>query len=155
MTRYPLVFGLRDLIQGEGFLAGVAVDGRALMHEEEDGYVWIEGLNPGGFSETGESVTEALEKFRRAYTAILFDIASESGSFTEFERGVEAFFADSSPLPTQEWEEAVEAVRAGRVSADWLTKKPADEVPVRIRVVEFEQPSSRNNEVEVGPALAA
>lgn len=154
MTRYPLVFGLRDLIQGEGFLARVAVEGRALLHQEDDGHVWIEGVNPGGFGETGASIAEALEKFRRSYTAILFDIAAETTSFAQFEGEVGAFFHDCAPRPVREWEQAVDDVRAGRVTADWLTRKSADS-PMQVRVVEIEQPSSSNNEVEVGPALAA
>lgn len=154
MTHYPLVFGLRDVIQGEGFLAGVAVEGRALMHQEADNYTWIEGVNPGGFTETGASATEALANFRRAYTAILFDIASEAPSFAEFKAEVRSFFEDCAPQPVRDWEKAVEDVRAGRVSADWLNHKPA-ETPVRLEVVQFDQPSVKNNEVEVGPALAA
>ncbi len=153
MERYPLVFGLRDLIQGEGFLAGVAVSGRALLHQDEED-IWIEGINPGGFSETGTSYAEALERFRHAYTAILFDIASEAASFDEFKSGVEEFFHGCAAKPEAEWHQAVEDVRSGRTSADWLHRKPAD-AQVTIEVIRVEHPSSKNNEVEAGTALAA
>jgi len=153
MARYPLVFGLRDLIQGEGFLAGVAVNGRALLHED-DGDIWIEGINPGGFSETGASFADAVERFRRTYTSILFDIASDAESFDEFKRDVEVFFHDCASRPKADWEQAVQDVRQGRIKAEWLTRKPAD-APVTIEVIQFEHPSSKNNEVEVGTALAA
>lgn len=42
MTRYPLLFGFRDLIAGNGFVAGVAINGRALLVDEDDGF-WIFG----------------------------------------------------------------------------------------------------------------
>lgn len=68
MSDYPIIFGLRDHIEGDGFLAFVKVAGRALLHEEEDGDAWVEGVNPGGFVATGNSLVEALEEFRRSYT---------------------------------------------------------------------------------------
>lgn len=154
MSDYPIVFGLRDVIQGEGFLARVAVDGRALVHEEEDA-VWIEGVNPGGFSETGASVTEAIERFRRSYTAILFDVAADAETFEGFRDEVNRFFNDSSPGVVREWEQAVEDVREGRISANWLSRTSAADAPLRVCVEEIRHPSSRNNEVEAGPALAA
>ena len=154
MARYPILFGLRDVVQGEGYIAGVEVQGRALMHEERDGYVWIEGVNPGGFTGTGHSPTEALEDFRKAYTAILYDIALEAGSFREFQREVEALFANAGELPQREWKEAVQDVRAGRVRADWLGQRAA-ETPLGIQVAELKKPSPKENKVEEGSALAA
>lgn len=155
MKRYPIIFGLRDLIQGDGFLAGVAVDGRALLHEEEDGSWWAEGVNPGGFVATGTSAAAALEEFRRSYTAILFDIAEDAGSsFREFKAQVSRFFHGSASEVEQEWNDAVNDVRQGRVSAEWLAHQPADS-PRRVRVVPIDQPSAENNKVEAGTALAA
>jgi len=153
MSRYPIVFGLRDIIQGNGFLAGVAVEGRALLHEEEGG-VWVEGVNPGGFVATGHSVAEALEEFRRSYTAILFDIAEDAESFESFQEQCQAFFDGSAETPVREWEQAVEDVRAGRISADWLGRRSA-ESPRGIVVARIDEPSVENNRVEEGAALAA
>jgi len=116
MARNPIIFGLRDVVQGDGYIAGVAVDGRALLHEEDDGYVWVEGVNPGGFTGTGHSPTEALEEFRRAYTSILYDIALDVASFKEFKREVEALFANTGEQPEREWEEAPTATGSGRSS---------------------------------------
>lgn len=154
MKHYPIIFGLRDVVQGEGYIAGVAVDGRALMHEEADGYVWVEGVNPGGFSGTGNGHAEALEEFRKAYRAALYDIALDATDFGEFKKAVEAFFSNAGAIPRQDWEEAVHEVRAGRIAADWLGKRPAD-TPIKIEVVQLEKPSARKNEVEEGSALAA
>lgn len=54
MTHYPLLFARHELIEGNGFIARVAVSGRALL-SEEDGEFWVEGINPGGFSAKGQS----------------------------------------------------------------------------------------------------
>lgn len=154
MKRYPIIFGLRDLIQGNGFVAGVAVDGRALLHEEDDGSFWAEGVNPAGFVATGASAAAALGEFRRSYTAILFDIAEDAESFERFEEQVERFFHGSADVVEQEWNDAVDDVRQGRVSAEWLVQQSA-ESPRGIRVARIDQPAAENNEVEAGTALAA
>lgn len=154
MSKHSIVFGLRHVVQGEGFVAGVAVDGRALVHEAEDS-VWVESVNPGGFSATGSSITEAITEFRRAHAAILFDIAAEATRFASFREQVERLFEQCSPRVVHEWERAAEEVREGRVPARWLPRRPAAECPVRIRVQEIRRPSSRNNEVEPGFALVA
>lgn len=154
MKNYPIVFGLRDFVQGRGFLAGVSVNGRALMHEEDDGSFWIEGVQPGGFSAVGTGPADALEDFRRSYRAVLFDIASDAPTFRDFEAGVNEFFHGSSPKVAREWEEAVEDVRAGRTEADWLAKKPAGSPPT-IQVQLVKDLSVENNQVEEGAAVAA
>lgn len=154
MKRYPLLFGLRDVVQGNGFLAGVGLAGRALLHEEAEGDVWVEGVNPGGFSGTGSSPVEALEDFRRSYTALLFDIASDTDSFEAFRREVEAFFDNAGETPLREWNEAVEDVRAGRLDADWLVRRPADS-RLGVRVDRIDHLAAANNALEEGPALAA
>jgi hypothetical protein len=111
-------------------------------------------LNPGGFAATGSSAAAALDEFRRSYTAILFDIAEGASTFQQFEDEVNRFFRGSAETVEREWEEAVEDVREGRVSAEWLAHQPA-ESPRSIRVARVDQPSAENNEVETGTALAA
>jgi hypothetical protein len=155
MTHYPLLFGFRDIIQGDGFLARVAVEGRALMLvDEPPEKVWIEGVNPGGFAASGHSSAEALEEFRQSYLAVLFDIAADAGDFETFRRGVEEFFHDTNEPASRDWETAVEEVRAGRTDTGWLAKRPADS-PQRIEVVRVEQPTARDNQLGEGAALAA
>ena len=154
MKRYPLVFGLRDLIQGNGFLAGVDMEERALMHEEDDGYVWIEGINPGGFAGTGSNPAEALESFRREYKAALYDMAEEARDFEAFQGQVRSFFENTGEIPAREWDAAVRDVREGRVAVSWLNRRSAD-TPCHVRLVSIDQPSADNNRLEDGPALAA
>jgi hypothetical protein len=154
MPLYPLLFGFRDVIQGEGFIARVAVQGRALMQVESPEAVWIEGVNPGGFAASGHSQAQALESFRRSYLAILFDIASDAADFAAFRRGVEEFFNDTNEPASRDWDAAVAEVRAGRTDADWLAKRPAD-TPRSIEVVRVEHPSAQDNALGDGAALAA
>ena len=154
MSDYPIIFGFRDVVQGDGYLAGIAVEGRALLHEGDDGAYWIEGVNPGGFSAVGGSHAAVLESFRRSYREILFDIAAEAPSFADFEREVQAFYGGASERVASEWRAAVEDVRAGRTSADWLAKRSADS-PSGIEVSYIQEPSASNNELEDGAAVAA
>jgi len=155
MTRYPLLLGFRDVVQGNGYIARVAVEGRALMlAEEPPEKIWIEGVNPGGFAASGHSQAEALEAFRQSYLAVLFDIAADAGDFEAFREGVEEFFHDTNEPAGRDWEAAVQEVRAGRMEADWLAKRPADS-PRHIEVVRIEQPKAQDNELGEGAALAA
>ena len=125
MTEYPLLFGRRELVEGNGFVARVAVSGRALL-VDEDGEFWVEGTNPGGFAASGKSPTEALAEFGSAFRAVLFDIASDAGTFRDFRDEVQRFFEETNVPASREWEEAVRRVKAGQLEADWLSKRPAD-----------------------------
>jgi hypothetical protein len=110
MTHYPLLFGRQELIEGNGFIARVAVSGRALL-SDDDGAFWVEGINPGGFSARGENPSGALAEFCSAFRAILFDIASDAKSFQDFQDEVQAFFNETNAPALRDWEEAVKRVR--------------------------------------------
>lgn len=152
MTHYPLLFGRRELVEGNGFIARVALHGRLLLTEEGN-ESWVEGVNPGGVAARGDSPGQALAEFCSEYRVVLFDIAADARSFEEFKIEVERFFNDTSPTAEREWKAAVEAVRAGTVDADWLRKRPADS-PLGIQVVQVQQPQAANNE-EDEAAIAA
>ena len=152
MTRYPILFGRRELVEGNGFIAGVALHGRLLL-TDEDGEVWVEGINPGGIAARGNSPSEALAEFCSEYRIVLFDIAADAASFEDFKAEVERFFNDTSPTAAREWTAAVEDVRAGIVDAGWLKKQPADS-PLGIDVFLVRQPQAANNE-EDEAAIAA
>ncbi len=153
MTQFPLLFGLRELVEGNGYIARVAVSGRALLGEEE-GEIWVEGVNPGGFAAKGQSPGEALAEFSSAFKAVLFDIASDATSFGSFRDEVQRFFDETNVTAAREWEEAVQRVRAGQLGApDWLNKRPA-ETRLGIEVTEVSRPAATNNEMSEA-ALAA
>ncbi len=153
--RYPILFVSQDVIQGEGFLARVEVTGRGLLYREEGGGWWVEGVNPGGFVATGHTARFALAAFRRAYSAILFDLVEESASFAEFDRQLGEFFAGppGNKLET-EWREAVRDVRRGRIRADWLARRSADDAP-GIEVTLLDSPPGARRRPPEGAALAA
>ncbi len=152
MTRFPLLFGRRELVEGNGFVARVVVHGRALL-VDEDGEFWVEGVNPGGFAAHGATTGEALAQLCEELRTILFDIATGTRTFEEFRLEAERFFAETNETAEAEWKEAVEQVRAGLITADWLEKKPA-ESPLGISVEQVDQPKASNNKVD-DAALAA
>ena len=151
-TNYPLLFSLRELVEGNGFIARVAVSGRALLSAAE-GEVWLEGINPGGFSAKGQNPSEALAEFCSAFRAILFDIASDTRSFKDFQDEVQSFFNDTNESALRDWQEAVERVRAEQIEVEWLNKRPA-ETKLGIEVTEVNRPAATNNELSEA-ALAA
>ncbi len=126
MTRYPLLFTYHDAVVGNGFIAGVILKGRALMEEEEDGSVWIYGVNPGGVGCGGQSQQEAAANFREEYRTVLFDIADDAPDFPAFKAEAEAFFHDTSEAFAKDWEAAVGRVRSGEVKSDWLERQSAE-----------------------------
>ncbi|HYN22386.1 MAG TPA: hypothetical protein VE078_15605 [Thermoanaerobaculia bacterium] len=140
------------MVEGNGFVAGVIIAGRALVIEEE-GRFWVEGVNPGGFSAGGDSRQGALFELGSELRAVLFDFAADSGSFEEFRASVEQFFHETSAMVLKEWEEAVEEIRAGKVTADWLKTRPADS-PLSVVVVLVRKPQAHNNR-ESEAAIAA
>jgi hypothetical protein len=152
MARYPILFSRRELIEGDGFIAAVGVSGRALLFDE-DGESWVEGVNPGGFAAKGASPSEALAAFCEEFRLVLFDIASESGAFEGFKEEVEKFFHETNDTALREWETAVSEVRQGKITVDWLDRRPA-ESPLTIDVVRIRHPKAANNQ-EGGAAIAA
>ncbi len=152
VANYPLLFGRRELVEGNGFVARVAVSGRALLVDENE-ECWIEGVNPGGFAATGKSPREALAELGAAFRAVLFDIASGAGSFQDFRDEVQRFFEETNAPALHDWEEAVRRVKTGQLDADWLSKRPA-ETKLGVEVVEVSRPAAANNELGEA-ALAA
>jgi hypothetical protein len=137
MTRYPLLFGFRDLIAGNGYAAGVTLRGRALLVDEGDGF-WMYGVNPGGIAAGGETHGEAQAEFRQGYRSVLFDIAAQASDFADFRRQALAFFQETNIPTEREWEEAVVEVRKGNVVAEWLPTKKADAIASGMDVVLLE-----------------
>jgi predicted RNase H-like HicB family nuclease len=152
MTHYPLLFGGRELVEGDGFVSRVAVSGRALL-TEEDGEFWVEGVNPGGFAASGKSPGEALAEFSVAFRAILFDIASDARNLQDFQAEVQRFFDETNVPALRNWEEGVRKVRAGQLDAEWLERRPAD-TRIGVEVAEVSRPAATNNELG-DAALAA
>lgn len=149
MIRYPILFSVRDPVVGRGFLAGVAMDGRALMREEEDGF-WIDGVFPGAVCAGGKNRDEALLKFRETYRMILYDYAASAESFDEFREKVERFFWEETPGEAEAWREAAEELRQDHSKAgDWLPiKKRYADPTIRIALLEYQSLEPGENSEE-------
>jgi hypothetical protein len=138
MANYPLMFKLRDVINGEGYLAGVTLTGRALAVKEDDGNWWLYGVRPAAIADYGSTPQEAFHKLRDRYKNLLFDIAEEAASFDEFKAQVEKFYEQPSPEEEGRWSEAFRAIRSGqRIEApfDSLTKERPDKWPTGVSIV--------------------
>jgi hypothetical protein len=109
---YPLMFTFRDVVSGNGFLAGVTVSGRALMVREDDKW-WAYGVRPAGLVDCGDTPQDAHNRFRERYRAILFDIAAEAHNFLNFKQEVERFYEESDADEECRWTVAFEAIRSG------------------------------------------
>lgn len=154
MTRYPLLFGFRDLVAGNGYVAGVSIsNGRALLVEEEDGF-WMYGVNPGGLAAGGKSIGGAQSEFRTAFKSVLFDIAAEAHGFEAFRAEVERFFRETNNPTLLEWNEAVVEVRQGHTDADWLPKKSAESM-TEVEVAKLEHPMPSVNALDDEAKIAA
>jgi hypothetical protein len=129
MKHYPILFTFIDKISGNGFLAKVAVHGRALAAEEEDGW-WMYGVEPGDLAAGGTTFIEAQSEFRKTFRTILFDIAEEANDLKSFRAEIGRFFRGMNRPVEEEWRAAVLEVRAGRITGDaisaGLPTKPAD-----------------------------
>lgn len=134
-TKSPILFTYRDVLAGNGFVAGVEIKGRYLMSEENE-EVWVDGVEPGGIGAGGASQREAAAAFRQMYQKVLFDIALDAKTFDEFKAEVEKFFRDVNDLISEEWWNAVKLVRGGKVTSEWLKKEPA-ESEMGVEVVEL------------------
>jgi hypothetical protein len=122
----PLLFTYRDRVFGNGFAADVcAENGRALCVREADGF-WMYGVNPGGMAAFGEDPVAAHRAFRKTFSRVLVDIASESGSFAEFQQNVREFFDETNEGHAVDWNAAVLKVRADEVIAEGIPKLPAE-----------------------------
>ena len=133
------MFTFRDVITGDGFLAGITMSGRALI-VQEDGEWWMYGVRPGAISETAETPQELLLRFRKKYTEILFDIAGECRTFDSFKQEVERFFYQPDPEEERSWEDAVTCIRSGNpVSPSPFSDLPKEAPETRPTLVAVER----------------
>lgn len=145
MKMFPIVFRFRDLVAGNGFLARVLVDGRALLAKEDDGDHWVYGVQPGGVAGGASDAATALNEFKTRYQSVIFDIAGEADTFDAFKREVCSFFDCVNATDEEEWANALKEVRRTNAFLDDLPTVKAESVPSRIEValvlVEKAQPA--------------
>jgi hypothetical protein len=153
-SRIPLLFSYRDAIFGNGFLVEVAAtNGRVLCGREEDGF-WMYGVNPGGMSAVGANPDDAHVSFRRTFSKILVDIASEANDLDEFRHLAQEFFDQTNHGYEAEWLAAVDLVRADKITATGIPKAPAESK--RSISIELKQIFNvQDNRAQFSPNIAA
>lgn len=135
---FPLLFSFRDLIAGNGFVAGVATDGRVLLTQEADGDHWMFGVTPGGIAGGGPERAVALREFKVSYLSVIYDIATSATSFEQFKEEVERFGTAVNEHNARAWEEALAEVRKSNVSLPNLPIVKAETKPPSIEVFQVE-----------------
>jgi hypothetical protein len=136
MDRLPLLFTFKDRVYGDGFLADIEAHGRvlAVRGSEEEGGVWMNGVQPGGIAEGGEDDDKARVAFKKTYKAVLFDIASEAKNFNAFKQEVEKFFNEVCRPIEKEWLDAVKQVKKENYTEEGLRKKHVEKTAVKVTV---------------------
>lgn len=144
---YPLFFRFSVPVQGRGFVALVRVLGRAIAHEEPEGW-WIDGVEPGSVAEGGQNLHAAYDEFRATFCGVLFDLANEVGSFAEFEQQARGFFEQVDAEDEGRWKAARAAVRAGITQGlDRLRREERDQTP-ELAVVRVDADAANH---DIGP----
>lgn len=152
---YPQLFGFRRLVLGDGFVAGVQMSGRGLLVEEGSEGFWMYGVNPGSAAGHGEDRAEAVADFRERLWSVLVDLAGEAEDFDGFRSLAEEFFYAVDEAEEERWEQAVLAVREGRVESD-LPRKNSDAFEPEIAIHRLSLSAQGNPEPSVEkPNLAA
>lgn len=137
---WPLLFTYKGPVFGTGFISYVELCGKLLASPETEG-VWLDGVNPGAFAVGARTLEEANLKLREALTRVFIDFAEAADSFAAFKAAVESFYHETDPDTVREWDEAISAVKQGRVPVpadlerrpDWncfvrVIEKPVDQV---------------------------
>jgi hypothetical protein len=157
LLKIPLLFCFTQVVAGNGFFAGIRMDGRALLeteqvgdHEEE----WITGIAPVGIAGGGCDRSVAFVEFRKAWVEVLFDLAAKASTFKEFRASCEGFLAAQQDDMTGLWEQAVEDVRTAHYVDPSLRTGDADK-GVRFEVVDLTHVGASGNLVEKGLQVAA
>lgn len=130
---WPFLVTFRETVFGNGFLAEVVANGRALGVLEEKDDVWLYGVNSGGLAAGGKTGAEAQFNFAHESKLVLYDIANDAPDFGSFKSQVERFFYEKSD--DAEWLQAVAEIRAGKGDpiGESMPRKPA-ETPTTILI---------------------
>lgn len=145
MVALPLIYGFRELVAGNGFVAGVEVNGRALLRHEDEQW-WAYGVEPGGIAAAGSAELDAYSAFRAALREVLIDSAVLTASFEEFREDVRRLGAQANEAWSAEWEAARLAVRSGELVPEGdiaeLPRQTKD-TPFGVSVVRLDDASER------------
>jgi hypothetical protein len=142
MAEYALVFTFRDVVSGEGFLAGIEITGRALMVQEDQDW-WMLGVRPPGLMAKAQTPAGAYLEFRNSHKAVLFDAAASANGFDGFKAEVERFFDERDEKEEKRWEAAAEKAHEGSGTLEALfegvKREEPSARPVSARVERLDQ----------------
>lgn len=147
MAVYPLFFMYREVVNGAGFIAGVQTRGLALMACEDDKWV-MTGVQPGCFSQVGDTFEEARLRFREMFKDILFGIAEESSNYDEFTAEIKHVLGQVNEPAKDRWEEAVTALRRHEIEL----RSEVEELERKVAALGFEVNVARFDKPEVSTA---
>jgi hypothetical protein len=156
MNEYPLLFTIREVIEGSGFVAGVVCNGRALMASEgEDGW-HASGVEPGALSELGGTPHEAYFHFRQAFSDSLRVLATDSEDFAGFEKRVRQWCGHVDREEEQRWLQARKQVQAGAETDAPFKQLPKEtaEAPRGVVVVRLDVPQGQPEQRKVAHQIA-
>lgn len=117
MNVWPLVFTYRGVIRGNGFTARIHAISRVLAEEQEDGGIWLNGVEPGGIATGGSDFDSAHANLKRMFYDIACDAADEAGGFDGFREEMDRFFGDVDRPVNETWRAAWVASRQGRLDS--------------------------------------
>ena len=150
---YPLLFTFLDKVEGDGYLPEVAVHGRLLAVQEDEGW-WMYGVNPGGLAASGKDRGQAYAEFRKTLMEVLFDIASDAPDFYTFRKLATKFFGETNEPTLKEWEAARQQVRAGSINVENMQHETA-ESPRRIDIKQKQTFAAKSNTTDPQAVVAA
>jgi predicted RNase H-like HicB family nuclease len=157
MNALPLIYGFRELVAGAGFVAGVTVEGCALVKTEEDGRCWVYGVQPGGVAEHGDTQEAAYLRFKAAFREVLADSAGLFPSFEDFKADLVAMGEQVNEPFLVEWQEARAALRGGAQPEGEMADLPRKTGPIHVGVsaVLLQQVNPKDNPADTDRAVAA
>lgn len=132
-ARLPLLFSFQRIVAGNGFIAQLSMDGRALLEREGD-EDWITGVAPVGWTEGGATRQEAFLNFRRGWELLIDDIAESAGDSAAFEAALRALTQIQCESLATQWEAARQELRASEFTDPQLTTREAAVEPVAFRI---------------------
>lgn len=156
MQKIPLYFDFREVVKGGTFTAVVRLRGRITAVDEEDGAVWMYGVNPAGLACPGEDLKSAYASFRHALGTTLTDFAEWAPDFAQFRDELEAFFGGTADDIVSEWSAARQEIRDGVDPELDLRRETADLEPeLGIRVLSARDPVVAPSSEELAQARLA
>jgi hypothetical protein len=156
MKELPLLFTIREIVEGPGFVAGVVCDGRALMVDEGEECWHVSGVEPGALSEIGPSPLEAYALFRQAFTDALKVLATDAYSYEAYAASLQRFFDYKDVEDEQRWQAARRKLQEGEEVDAPFKELPKEKAEERrsLKVVRLDYQAKASDQKEAARTVA-